>query len=82
MKSIQQFLLGISAISILVLLYALVQENPLLSKVSAVVSALSFTIGMACIPSLKTINTLPGLSRLWWQEWFILPLLHIGERLI
>lgn len=53
MKSIQQFLLAISAISILVLLYALVQENPLLSQVSAVVSALSFTIGMACIPALK-----------------------------
>ncbi|MEA5405211.1 bile acid:sodium symporter family protein [Arcicella sp. DC2W] len=53
MKRIQQFLLGISAISILVLMYALVQENHALSQVSAVVSALSFTIGMACIPSLK-----------------------------
>ncbi len=54
MKNIQQFLLGISAIALLVLVYTFIQENSAISKVALVVAVLSFTLGMGSISTLKS----------------------------
>ena len=53
MKNIQQFLLGISAIALLVLVYTFIQENSAISKVALVVAVLCFTLGMGSISALK-----------------------------
>ncbi|MEA5257839.1 bile acid:sodium symporter family protein [Arcicella aquatica] len=54
MKNIQQFLLGISAITLLILVYTFIQENSAISKVALVVTVLSFTLGMGSISALKS----------------------------
>jgi len=80
MKNIQQFLLGISAIALLVLVYTFIQENSAISKIALVVAVLSFTLGMGSISALKNYQYTAWIIVAVVAGMVILLPSHIGEQ--